>query len=69
MMLAAPEFIESQPVEMLGQVQIALELQSRVLADRMMRCQECAETDTRHQSFSLVRPSAVGKEAPRRNGR
>jgi hypothetical protein len=54
---------------MLGQFQIALELQSRVLADRMMRCQECAETDTRHQSFSLVRPSAVGKEAPRRNGR
>jgi hypothetical protein len=40
---------------MLGQLQIALKLQSGVFADRMMRRQECAEPDTRHQNSSLVR--------------
>jgi hypothetical protein len=36
---------------MLSQSQIALKLQSRVFADRVMRCQECAEPDARHQEF------------------
>src|SRR6185437_16825312 len=64
MMLAAPELVEPQPVEMLDEPQIALKLESRVLADRMMRRQECAETDTRHQESSLVRSTqfhAIGR--------
>ena len=54
-MFAAPKLIEAQFIEMLGQPQIALKLQSRVFADRVMRCQECAEPDTRHQEFPVVR--------------
>lgn len=50
-MFAAPEFIEAKPVEMLGQFQITLKLQSWVFADWVMRCQECAEPNTRHQEF------------------
>jgi hypothetical protein len=53
--LAAPELIEAQPVEMLDQSQIALKLQGWLFTDRMMRCQECAEPDTRHQDSSPVR--------------
>jgi hypothetical protein len=51
MMFAAPKLIEAQFIEMLSQSQIALKLQSRVFADRVMRCQECAEPDARHQEF------------------
>jgi hypothetical protein len=50
-MFAAPELVKAQFVQMLGQSQIALKLQSRMFANRMMRCQECAETDTGHQEF------------------
>ena len=50
-MFAAPKLIEAQFIEMLSQSQIALKLQSRVFADRVMRCQECAEPDARHQEF------------------
>jgi hypothetical protein len=56
---------------MLGQSQVALKLQSRVLADRMMRCQECAETDTRHQDSSLCsqRCATDGNQIPKKSKR
>ena len=54
-MFAAPELVKAQSIEMLRQFQIALKLQGRVFADRVMRCQECAEPDTRHQEFPVVR--------------
>ena len=52
MVLAAPEFVVAEPVEMLDEVEIAAELQHRVLADRMMRGEEGAEIQTRHDRFS-----------------
>ena len=58
-MFAAPELVEAQFVQMLGQSQIALKLQGRVFANRVMRCQECAETDTGHQEFPARAIDAV----------
>src|SRR5579872_2338328 len=60
MMFTAPELVETQLVQMLDQPQVALKLQSRVVADRMMWRQECAETDARHQESSLVRSTQFG---------
>jgi hypothetical protein len=37
-----------EPVELLDEVEIAMELQHRVLADRVMRGKEGAEIQTRH---------------------
>src|SRR5262249_24522617 len=48
MMLTAPEFVIAELVKMLDQVQVAAELQQRVLADRMMRREERPEVKTRH---------------------
>src|ERR1700722_20054548 len=48
MMLAAPEFVVAELVEMLDQVQIAPELQHRMLADRVMRGEEGAKIQSRH---------------------
>jgi len=42
-MLAAPELIESESVEMRDQRKVALELEDRVLPDGMMRREEAAE--------------------------
>ena len=67
MMLTAPELIEAELVEMLGQPQIALKLQGRVFANRMMRGQERAETDTGH--LELLRQGAVMPPCPRTAGR
>jgi hypothetical protein len=43
MMLAAPELVVPEPVEMLDEIEIAAELQHRVLADRMVRGEKGAE--------------------------
>src|SRR5580700_10634013 len=48
MMLAAPELVVAELVEMLDEVEVAAELQHRMLADRMMRGEKCAEIQTRH---------------------
>ena len=48
MVLAAPEFVVAEVVEMLHQVEVAAELQHRVLADRMVRGEEGAEIQARH---------------------
>ena len=44
MMLAAPELVVAELVEMLDQIEVAAELQQRVLADRMMRGEEGAKS-------------------------
>ena len=43
MMLAAPEFVVPERVEMLDEVEIAAELQHRMLTDRMVGGEERAE--------------------------
>src|SRR6202789_3018377 len=48
MILAAPEFVVAEFVEMLDQIQIAPELQHRMLADRVMRGEEGAKIQSRH---------------------
>ena len=49
MVLAAPEFVIAEPVELLDKVEIAAELQHRMLADRMMRREKGAEAKTGHR--------------------
>ena len=44
-MLAAPEFVEAELVEMGGEIQIAAILQHRVFAERMMGREKSAETE------------------------
>jgi hypothetical protein len=48
MVLAAPEFVVTELVQMIDEIEIAAELQQRVLADRVMRGEKGAETETRH---------------------
>ena len=45
-MLAAPELIVAERVELFDQVEVAAKLQHRVLADRMVRGKEGAELET-----------------------
>src|SRR5215471_10938526 len=48
MMLAAPELVIAETVELLDEVEIAAELQKRVLANGMMRGEKGAKFQTRH---------------------
>src|ERR1700743_3719662 len=48
MMLAAPEFVIAERIELLDQVEVAPELQHRMLADRMMRGEEGSKLQARH---------------------
>jgi Trp operon repressor len=58
MMLAAPELVVSELVEVLDKVEIAAELQHRMLADRMMGREERAKAQTRHGEVEcLLTPS------------
>jgi hypothetical protein len=43
MMLAAPELVEAERVDLLDEVEVATELQQRILADRMMRGEKGSE--------------------------
>jgi len=54
-MLAAPEFIEAERVDLLDEVEVASKLQHRMLADRVMRGQEGSEFEARHDGFSPER--------------
>ena len=51
-MLAAPEFVVAEPVELLDQIEVAAELQHRVLADRVMRREKGAKAKTGHDANS-----------------
>ncbi len=48
MVLAAPELVETEPVEMFGELDVALELESRVLAGRVVRGEKGAEAQAEH---------------------
>jgi hypothetical protein len=52
MMLAAPELVIAERVELFDEIEIATELQHRMLADRMMRGEEGSEFEARHGLFS-----------------
>ena len=47
--LAAPEFIVAELVEVLREVEVAAELQHRMFADGVMRGQKCAKADAGHE--------------------
>ena len=49
MVLAAPEFVVAELVQVLDEIEIAAELQHRMLADRMVRGEEGAEAETWHE--------------------
>src|SRR6266849_2403572 len=48
MMLAAPEFVIAEVIELLHEIEVAAELQHRVLTDRVMRGEEGSEFQARH---------------------
>ena len=67
MVFAAPELVVAETVEMLHEVEIAAELQHRMLAHRMMRSEKGAEIQTRHGGVS--RGVMVAEQNERRSGR
>ena len=50
-MLAAPELVIAEFVELLDKSEVAAELQRGVLADRVMRGEECSEFEAGHGRF------------------
>src|SRR6202035_3283589 len=48
MVLAAPEFVITERVELVDEIEVAAELQHRMLADRVMRGEEGSELKARH---------------------
>ena len=48
MVLAAPELVIAQLVQMGGELEVIAKLQCRVLANRMVRSKEGTELETRH---------------------
>ena len=52
MMLAAPELLVTKLVQLLNKIEVAAELQHRVLADRMVRGEEGAEIQACHGDIS-----------------
>jgi hypothetical protein len=51
-MLTAPELVITERIELLDQIEIAAELQHRVLADRMVRGKESTEFKASHSNSS-----------------
>jgi len=54
MVLTAPEFVVSELVQVLHELEIAAELQHRVLTDGMMGGEEGAKMQTRHDAVSWL---------------
>src|SRR5689334_4098296 len=54
MVLAAPELVIAEVVELLDKVEVAAELQHRMLADRVMRGEEGSELQARHGVLSGI---------------
>jgi hypothetical protein len=54
MVLAAPEFVVPELVQVLHEVEIAAELQHRVLTDGMVGSEEGAKIQTRHDAVSWL---------------
>src|SRR5262249_56269234 len=53
-MLAAPELLVPEPVQVLHQVEVTAELEHRVLTDRVMGREEGTEVQTRHGQISWL---------------
>src|SRR6185312_11262896 len=79
MVLAAPELVIAEIVELLHEIEVAAELQHRMLADRMMRGEEGSEFEARHDgvlpggiivllALRLEAGGADGNRRRRRNG-
>jgi hypothetical protein len=58
MMLSAPELVIAELIELRDEIEVAAELQHRMLADRMMRGEEGSEFQPRHV-FSPKRNSLL----------
>src|SRR5277367_6593038 len=52
MVLAAPEFIIAERVVLIDEIEVAAELQHRMLADRVVRGEEGSELEARHGFLS-----------------
>src|SRR5258705_971872 len=65
MVLAAPEFVEAERVDLLDEIEVAAELQQRMLADRVMRGEKGSELQACHGVFS---PDLVVFGSARRQG-
>jgi hypothetical protein len=52
MVLAAPELVVAERVELFDEVEVAAELQHRMFADRMMRGEEGSEFEACHGFLS-----------------
>ena len=64
MVLAAPEFVVAKFVQLLDEIEIAAELQHRMLADRMMRGEEGAEAKAWHAVGAPVSSSDIDSAFP-----
>src|SRR4051812_36187075 len=64
MVLAAPELVIAEPVELLHKVEIAAKLQHRMLADRMMRGEKGTKAKTGHEGSPEFICGAEFKTAP-----
>jgi hypothetical protein len=67
MVLAAPELVIAEPVEMLDEVEVAAELQQRMLADRMVRREKSTKIQARHDRFSCDGDDGKATLHPRRS--
>ena len=63
MVLAAPELVEPEAVEMRCEVDVALELQHRVFTRGMVRCKEGAEAEAGHRAI-VRRDENVARTGP-----
>src|SRR5262245_28250905 len=52
MVLAAPELVIAERVDLLDEIEVAAELQQRILADRVMRGEKGSELQACHGWFS-----------------
>ncbi|OIQ64617.1 hypothetical protein GALL_538300 [mine drainage metagenome] len=52
MMLAAPELVVAERIKLLDEIEVAAELQHRMLADRMVRREEGSELEAGHGLLS-----------------
>src|SRR6266508_1001916 len=52
MVLAAPELVEAERVDLLDEIEVAAELQQRILTDRMMRGEKGSELQACHACSS-----------------
>src|SRR6185312_12207176 len=52
MVLAAPELVEAERVDLFDEIEVAAELQQRILADRVMRGEKRSEFQACHGVFS-----------------